>query len=129
MGRLLAKNKKFDQGAKHILKAIDLEPENPAYLEALGGEFERSGKLLEAANMMERVSVLEPDRFDLHVRLGDIYKNKKMYQEARARYWSALAIKSDESYIHRSVMEIYKTLSDLEIEQLVCHNPRKSIGL
>ena len=41
-----------------------------------------------------------------------------MYQEALTRYWSALAIKSDEAYIHRSVLEIYKTLSDLKIEKL-----------
>lgn len=118
LGRLLIKNKRFEQGTEHILKAIDLEPENPAYLEALVGEFERSGKLLEAANMLERASVLEPDRFEVYMRLGDIYKKKKMYQEAFARYWSALAIKGDESYIHRSVLEIYKFLSDLEIEKL-----------
>lgn len=118
LGRLLFKKQQFDQGTDHLLKAIDLEPENPAYLEALGSEFERSGKLLEAANSMERVSVLEPDRFDIYVRLGDIYKKKKMYQEALARYWSALSINSDEPYIHRSVLEIYKTLADLEIEKL-----------
>ena len=67
---------------------------------------------------MERVSVLEPDRFEIHIRLGDIYKKKKMYQEALTRYWSALANKSDEAYIHRSMLEIHKTLSDLKIERL-----------
>ncbi len=67
---------------------------------------------------MERVFVLEPDRFEVHMRLGDIYKKKKMYQEALTRYWSALANKSDEAYIHRSVLEIHKTLSDLKIERL-----------
>lgn len=118
LGRLQLKKQQYDQGIEHILKAIDLEPENPAYLEALGSEFERSGKLLEAANSMERVSVLEPDRFDIYVRLGDIYKRKKMYQEALTRYWSALSIKSDDPYTHRSVLEIYKKLSDLEVEKL-----------
>ncbi len=67
---------------------------------------------------MERVSVLEPDRFEIHMRLGDIYKKKKMYQEAPTPYWSALAKKSGEAYIHRSVLEIHKTLSDLKIEKL-----------
>ena len=67
---------------------------------------------------MERVSVLEPDRFEIHMRLGDIYKKKKMNQEAHTRYWSALANKSDEAYIHRSVLEIQKTLSDLKTEKL-----------
>ena len=67
---------------------------------------------------MERVSVLEPDRFEIHMRLGDIYKKKKMNQEAHTRYWSALANKSDEAYIHRSVLKTHKTLSDLKIEKL-----------
>ena len=66
---------------------------------------------------MERVSVLEPDRFKVHMRFGDIYKKKKMYQEALTPYWSYLAIKSNEAYIHRSVLEIYKTLSDVKIEK------------
>ena len=67
---------------------------------------------------MERISVLEPNRFEIDMRLGDIYKKKKMYQEALTPYWSALAIKRDETYIHRSVLEVYKTISDLKIEKL-----------
>jgi hypothetical protein len=67
---------------------------------------------------MESISVLEPDRFEIHMRLGDIYKKKKMYQEALTPYWSALANKSGEAYIHRSVLEIHKTLSDLKTEKL-----------
>ena len=67
---------------------------------------------------MKLVSILEPDRFEVHMRLRDIYKKKKMNQEAPTLYWSALANKSDEAYIHRSVLEIHKTLSDLKIERL-----------
>ena len=67
---------------------------------------------------MERISVLEPDRFEVHKRPEDIYKKKKMYEEALTLYWSALANKSYEAYIHRSVLEIHKTLSDLKIEKL-----------
>lgn len=63
LDRLLIKNKIFNQRTGDILKALDIDPENPSYLEALGGNFERSGKLLAAANMMDRVSVLEPNRF------------------------------------------------------------------
>jgi len=67
---------------------------------------------------MERISVLEPDWFEVHMRLGYIYKKKKMCQEALTRYWSALANKSDEVYIRRSVLEIQKTLSEVKIEKL-----------
>jgi hypothetical protein len=122
LDRLLIKNKRFDQEAKHILKVVDLEPENPAHLETLSGEFERSGKLLEVANILERPSMLEADRFEIHMRLGDIYKKKKIYQTVLTPYCYDLPIKGDESYIRRIVLEIYKALSDLEIKRLKGHN-------
>ena len=56
------------------------------------------------------VSVIEPDQFEVHMQLGDIYKNKKMYQEDLKSYRSVCAIIENGPYIHRSVLEIYKTL-------------------
>lgn len=118
LGRLHLKREKFAQGIEHLKQASDLELENPIYLETLGAEYERSGDYLEAVNFYERVSVLEPDRLDIYVKLGDLYKKKTMFREALSRYWSALALKNDDPYVHRSVLEIYKALSEQEIEQL-----------
>jgi len=118
LGRLHLKREKFVKGIEHLKQASDLEAENPAYLETLGAEYERSGDYLETVNFYERVSVLEPDRLDIYVKLGDLYKKKTMFREALSRYWSALALKNDDPYIHRSVLEIYKILSEHEKEQL-----------
>ncbi|MBT3184903.1 MAG: tetratricopeptide repeat protein [Nitrospina sp.] len=118
LGRLHLKQEKFATGVEHLRQASDLETENPAYLETLGAEYERSGDYLEAVNFFERVSVLEPDRLDVYVKLGDLYKKKTMFKEALSRYWSALALKNDDPYIHRSILEIYKILSEHEKEQL-----------
>ena len=118
LGRLHLKREKFAKGIEHLKQASDLEAENPAYLETLGAEYERSGDYLEAVNFYERVSVLEPDRLDIYVKLGDLYKKKTMFRQALSRYWSALALKNDDPYIHRSVLEIYKILSEHEQEQL-----------
>ena len=118
LGRLHLKREKFVKGIEHLKQASDLEAENPAYLETLGAEYERSGDYLEAVNFYERVSVLEPDRLDIYVKLGDLYKKKTMFREALSRYWSALTLKNDDPYIHRSVLEIYKILSEHEKEQL-----------
>ena len=87
-------------------------------METLGAEYERSGNYLEAINFFERVSVLEPDRLEIYIKLGNLYKKKKMFREALSRYWSALSLKNDDPYVHRSVLDIYKILSDQEIEQL-----------
>jgi tetratricopeptide (TPR) repeat protein len=118
LGRLHLKREKFSQGLEHLKQAIELETENPVYLEALGAEYERLGDYLEAVNLFERVSVLEPDRLEIYVKLGDLYKKKEMLKEALSRYWSALSLKDDDPYIHRSVLEIYKILSEQEKEQL-----------
>ena len=58
------------------------------------------------------------DRLEIYVKLGDLYKKKTMFREALSCYWSALALKNDDPYIHRSVLEIYKILSEHEKEQL-----------
>ena len=58
------------------------------------------------------------DRLEIYVKLGDLYKKKTMFREALSCYWSALALKNDDPYIHRSVLEIYKILSEHEQEQL-----------
>ena len=118
LGRLHLKREKFVTGIEHLKQSIELEDENPAYLEALGAEYERSDDYLEAINYFERVSVLEPDRLEIYIKLGDLYKKKKMFREALSRYWSALSLKDDDTYVHRSVLDIYKILSDQEIEQL-----------
>lgn len=118
LGRLHLKREKFATGIEHLKQAIALEAENLAYLETLGAEYERSGDYLEAVNYFERISVLEPDRLEIYVKLGDLYKKKKMFREALSRYWSALTLKNDDPYVHRSVLEIYKILSEQEIEQL-----------
>jgi hypothetical protein len=41
-----------------------------------------------------------------------------MYKKDLKPYWSAFVIKKNESNFHRSVLEIYKTLFDLEIKNL-----------
>jgi len=129
LGRLHLKREKFVTGIEHLKQSIDLEDENPAYLEALGAEYERSGDYLEAINYFERVSVLEPDRLEIYIKLGDLYKKKKMFREALSHYWSALSLKNDDPYIHRSVLDIYKILSEQEIEQLKTLEGQSSFAL
>ena len=118
LGRLHLKREKYFHGIDSLKQAIDLEAENPVYLETLGAEYERSGDYFEAINFFERVSVLQPDQLETYIKLGDLYKKKKMFREALSRYWSALALKNDDPYVHRSVLEIYKTLSEHEREHL-----------
>ena len=49
---------------------MSLKPEEPDYLEALGNEYERRQELIEAINMFECLSVLQPERTDLYRSAG-----------------------------------------------------------
>lgn len=119
MGRLLLEREKFSQGIKNLKQAIDLEEEDSIYLEeAPGAEYERSSDYLEAVSYFKIVLVREPDRLEIAVKLGDLYKKREMFKEALSCYWTKLILKNDDPCIHRSVLEIYKTLSRQEIEQL-----------
>ena len=99
-------------------KSIELEPEEPSYLETLGNEYERKGKIFDALALLERVSILQPDREEIYIRLGDLYRQKQYLQKAVSRYWSAVAINSENIYVHETLKEIFEILTEKEKEKL-----------
>jgi tetratricopeptide (TPR) repeat protein len=87
-------------------------------LETLAIHYETTGNALEAIHHLEKVSVLEPRRKDIFVRLADLYKQEHYYKEAIDRYWSANAIDGNDPHIHRNLLEIFQTLSLIEEARL-----------
>ena len=120
LGRLYLKREKYAQGIEHLKQASILEEENPVYLQTLAAEYERTGDYIEAINYFERASVLQPDQLETYVKLGDLYKKKTMFQQALSRYCSALSLKNDDPYPHRSVLEIYNSVDLLNERSSAC---------
>ncbi len=118
LGRLYCKQEKTGACIEKLKKAVELNPDVPVYLEALAVEFEKQGSPYEAVNLLERVSVLQPDREDIYVRLGNIYKSEKLYKEAIQRYWSALSINDSDPSIHKNLADIYNQLTEKEMNEL-----------
>ncbi len=118
LGRLLCETERPGPCRTHLEKAVALEPEEPLYLDTLAGFHETQGEAYEAIHLLERLSVLEPDREEIYVRLGDLYRSKGHYPEAVKRYWSALALRRDNPHVHRNLQEIFETLADQEKEEL-----------
>lgn len=118
LGMLDLKLERAEPGLKRLERAVELGPEVPVYLEALGNEYARRELVFEAIHTFERLSVLQPEREDLFLRLGDLYKGKKLYKEAVSRYWSALAIDPDAPFAHQKLLEIYGDLSQEEVVEL-----------
>jgi len=118
LGRLYCKQEKSDPCMEKLEKAVEMKPKIPVYLEALARQNEKQGNRIEAINFLERVSVLQPDRAEIFVWLGNLYKSEKRYKNAIRRYWSAIAIKDSNPNVHRSLAEIYGWLSELELQEL-----------
>ena len=118
LGSLHLKMGRDESGLRHLEKAVELDPEVPVYLEALANEYEHREQISEAVQAFERLSVLQPNREDLFIHLGDIYRTQKFFKEAVSRYWSALAIHPDASSVHQKLLEIYGDMSQEEIAEL-----------
>ncbi len=128
LGRLYCNQKKTGPCLEKLEKAVELEPEVPLFLETLARQNETQGHLSEAIHLLERVSVLEPDRVDIFVMLGDLYKSERRYKNALRRYWSAIAIQDNNPSVHRSMAEIYDWLSDQEKQVLEKQQDQNSLA-
>lgn len=118
LGRVYCKQENHGPCRENLEKAVELAPKTLTYLEALATQNEKNKNSIEAIHLLERASVLEPDRADIYVRLGNLYKTEKLYQNALKRYWSAIAIKDDNPNVHRSLAQIYGWLGEQELKEL-----------
>ena len=128
LGRVYCKQKNQSPCLEKLEKAVELEPKTPVYLEVLATQNEKTGNNMEAIHLLERASVLKPDRADIFVRLGNLYKTEKLYKDALKRYWSAIAIKDDDPGVHRSMMEIYGWLAEQELLELGDQEEQNSLA-
>lgn len=128
LGRLSCHRGKKAPCMENLGKAVELSPKTPSYLEALATRREKEGDNLEAINLLERVSILEPDRAEIFILLGNLYKSEKLYKNAIKSYWSAVAIKDADPGVHGSLAEIYGWLREFEMQELKAREERNSLA-
>lgn len=128
LGRLYCHQEKTGLCLENLKKSVELSPETPGYLEALAIQHEKQSQPLEAINLLERVSVLQPERVDIFIWLGNLYKSEHLYKNAIQRYWSAIAIKDSDSNVHRNLAEIYSLLSEVELQELKKQEDQRSLA-
>ncbi len=94
-----------------VLRAVDLEPDNGAYVDSLGWAYFRLGRFDEARDHLERAATLEPDDAVIHEHLGDLYQAVGELEEARELYERALALDGDnEEKVRRKLRELTDNL-------------------
>ena len=89
-GYMLAdRNMRLEEAYDLIKRAVDLEPENGAYLDSLGWVYFRQGKLDDARGLLERALDRMPDP-TVHDHLGDVYLKLGKTKEAIAQWQDSL---------------------------------------
>jgi predicted CXXCH cytochrome family protein len=91
-------------------KILSLQPEN---LEGLIGTAE-AARHLEGPGAeliyLKKALDVDPDRADLHMRVGLIYKERRQFQEAVSEFAKALKTDPDNGQTHRHLAEVYEAM-------------------
>lgn len=80
----------FDHELKHALKSVELEPDEPVFLERLSQAYLQSGEVHRAKIILEEVIKIEPDASRHYEMLGDISFQLGDYSSAENAYRDAL---------------------------------------
>jgi tetratricopeptide (TPR) repeat protein len=92
LGYMLAdRGERLDEAVAFVQRALDLDRNNPAYLDSLGWAFFKQGRLDEARGPLERAAAALPTVSVIQDHLGDLYLQLKRYSEAVRAFEQALA--------------------------------------
>ncbi len=103
LGYMLAdKNERLEYALKLISRAVDLSPENAAYLDSYGWVYYRLGKFDKAVNYLNRAAALDSDPviFD---HLGDAYQAIGKADQARDWWQKALDLNPNDVAIREKL--------------------------
>jgi len=92
LGYLLAdRGERLDEAVALISRALEVERDNPSYLDSLGWARYRQGDFVGAREPLERAAAALPRTSVVQDHLGDLYLELKQYREAVAAFDRALA--------------------------------------
>lgn len=92
LGYLLADhNLRLEEAVKLIERALELDPDNSAFLDSLGWAFYRLGRLVDARSNLELALQLGGADPIIHEHLGDVYNGLMLKDMAREQYRLSLA--------------------------------------
>ncbi len=89
----------LDEAMGLVKMALELEPENPSYLDSLGWVLFRQGKPAAAEPFLRQAAELDPDQAVVHEHLGAVYYGMGMRGEAREAWERALELDPDNEAI------------------------------
>lgn len=99
----------LDEAIEMVGRAVDLDPDNGAYVDSLGWGLYQRGRYEQAKETLERAARLAQDP-TIYEHLGDVYAALGDAEGARRAYRRAMALEADDPD------EVARKLSDLDAE-------------
>jgi tetratricopeptide (TPR) repeat protein len=108
LGYLLADHNRDLQEAEGLVRrAVAQDPDNGAYLDSMGWVLYRLGRLDEARARLEQAVKLTGGDPVVHEHLGDVYRDLKLLELARAQYRMSLAVDGSNRRLHNKLDAIH----------------------
>lgn len=92
MGLILADQSKFPRSLEYLHRAVMFNPHDPKLLTGLSGVYLRLNANLMAARTLEQALAVAPNDANIHMTLGEIYREEKEYELSKQAYEAALGI-------------------------------------
>jgi tetratricopeptide (TPR) repeat protein len=115
LGYMLAdRNVKLDEAQKMIARAVELDPQNGAYLDSLGWVYYRQNRLEQAEdNLRKAIERMSTDP-TVHDHLGDVYLKQGKVKEAITQWQASLNEWKNNSPAEADPEEVAKVARKLE---------------
>ena len=115
LGYMLAdRNTRLPEAQEMISKAVELEPNNGAYLDSLGWVYYRLGKLDEAETYLRRALEKFSKDPTIHDHLGDVYAKEGKLKDAITHWQNSLTEWDNAAPSERDPVEVAKIQKKLE---------------
>jgi tetratricopeptide (TPR) repeat protein len=126
LGYMLAdRNVRLDEAYKLIQKAVDLDPDNGAYLDSLGWVFYRQGKLTEAETALIRAVDLTGQDPTVREHLGDVYFKLGKTQDAITQWTASMKAFKEQPASEADPEELSKVSGKLDAARVKLAQEKK----
>jgi Tfp pilus assembly protein PilF len=101
------KNKNLAQAETMIRKALEIEPNNGAYIDSLGWFYFKRGRFKEAITELEKASSLLDDPV-IYDHLGDVYFKINEIEKAKLNWEKSLELDPNQEKVKEKLLTVTK---------------------
>lgn len=101
----LEQDRQINRAGALIKKALEMEPDNPAYIDSLGWFYFKKGRFREALEQLEKAAALLKDPV-IYDHLGDAYFKSGRLKDARLNWERSLELNPDQQGIKEKLEKV-----------------------